>query len=185
MIPPRRASPTPSDAFLSDADSDLELRPLDRRTPSPESFSASPLRRSDSLSSRDPFDLDEEDVVHGDNDDWHLLGRGKGGPLEGKSHAKLAAMGRAYAERELMLRDEEEIRCFELGAVAAGVLEGRSVPPGELQGVYGDIEGLEESERRALVGEGMRKWRQPFMLYYVVVSAWCRTPGGDGMLTVV
>lgn len=176
MIPPRRSSPTPSDAFLSDADSDVELRPLDRRTPSPDSFSASPLRRSDSLSSRDPFDLDEEDV--GGNDDWHLLGRGKAGPLEGKSHAKLAAMGRAYAERELMLRDEEEIRNFEIGAVAAGLLEGRSVPPEELHGIYDEIEGLEEGDRRALVGEATRKWRQPVMLYYVVVSAWLRTLGG-------
>lgn len=183
MIPPRSSSPAPSDAFLSDADSDLELRPLDRRTPSPDSYSASPLRRSDSRSSRDPFDLDEEDV--GGDDDWHLLGRRKGGPLEGKSHAKLAAMGRAYAERELMLRDEEEIRCFELGAVAAGLFEGRSVPPEELHGVYDEIEGLEEGDRRALVGEGTRKWRQPLMLYYVVVSALLRAPGRDELLTAV
>lgn len=185
MTPPGRASPTPSDAFLS-GDSDVELHALDPRPASPNTRTVSPFRLSSSSS--EPFDLDDEDIDASDkeDDDWHLLGQRKAQhPLVGKSHARLAAMGRAYAVEELVLRDEREIRNFELGAVAAGVLDRKgSASREELKEMYESIEGLDEVDRRALVREVTHKWAQPMMLYYVVVSAWisaclCR----DRMLT--
>ena len=176
MTPSGRASPTPSDAFLS-GDSDVELHALDPRPASPDARTVSPFRLSSSSS--EPFDLDDEDVDASDKeDDWHLLGQRKAQhPLVGKSHAKLAAMGRAYAVNELVLRDEKEIRNFELGAVAAGVLDRKGgASREELREMYESIEGLDEGDRRALVREATHKWAQPLMLYYVVVSAWIRLP---------
>ncbi|MBE3045950.1 hypothetical protein IMZ48_26110 [Candidatus Bathyarchaeota archaeon] len=168
MTPPGLASPKPSDAFLSGPDS-VELQPLSRRPASPDTRTVSPFRLSSSSS--EPFDLDDADIS--DADDWQLLG-GRKQPLAARSHAGLAAMGRAYATNEIGLRDEKDIRNFEMGAVAASMLDRKSGASGEeLREMYGSIEGLEEGELSALVREGTHKWRQPMMLYYVVVSAFC------------
>lgn len=180
MTAPGRASPTASSAFLSSPESDLELQPLDPRPASPDARTVSPFRLSSSSSEGDPFDLDDEDVAS-DKDDWQLLGRKARQPLAAKSHAGLAAMGRAYATGELGIRDEREIRNFELGAVAAGMLDRKGGATGEeLRELYGSIEGLGERERRALIREGTHKWAQPLMLYYVVVSACSAAPGAPG-----
>lgn len=174
MTPKGRASPTPSDGFL---DSDLELHPLDPRPASPDTRTVSPFRLSSSSS--EPFALSDADPALSDSDSdkedsWQLLGgqRKAAHPLVGRPPAKLAAMGRAYATAELGLRDEREIRNFELGAVVAGVLDQKSgATAQELRELYGAVEGLDDSERRALVREGTHKWAQPLMLYYIVVSA--------------
>lgn len=171
MTPPGRASPTPSDAFLP-GDSDVELHALDPHPASPDTRTVSPFRLSSS--SDEAFDLDDDYVDSSDKeDDWQLLGQRKAlHPLVGKSHEKLAAMGRAYAMNELVLRDEKEIRNFELGAVAAGVLDRKGgASREELREMYESIEGLDEGDRRALVREVTHKWAQPLTLYYVVVSA--------------
>lgn len=175
MTPSGRASPTPSDAFLS-GDSDVELHALHARPASPDTRTVSPFRLSGSSS--EAFHLDDDDDADGSDkeDDWQLLGQRKAlHPLAGKTQEKLAAMGRAYAMNELVLRDEKEIRHFELGAVAAGVLDRKGdASPQELREMYESIEGLDEGDRRALVRETTHKWRQPLTLYYVVVSAWSR-----------
>ena len=82
-------------------------------------------------------------------------------------------MGRDYAENSLGLRDEQEIRHFRMGAIAAGLLDrakAEGASAAELREMYDDVEGLEEDEKRALVKEGVYKWRQPWMLYYVVAG---------------
>ncbi|CAI4214496.1 unnamed protein product [Parascedosporium putredinis] len=70
-----------------------------------------------------PIDGDSDD----DNDEWQLLPasrpRKSMHPLARKSRARLAEMGRAYAENSVGLRDEHEIRYFVMGAVAAGLLD--------------------------------------------------------------
>jgi hypothetical protein len=117
--------------------------------------------------------LSLSDVSNVGNDDWQLLGSQKKAehPLAGLSHEALADMGREYAENQLGLRDEREIRHFTMGAIAAGMMD-QGQSPAELRAMYDTIDGMTEDEKRALVQETSHRWRQPWNLYFVVASAY-------------
>ncbi|PKS08706.1 hypothetical protein jhhlp_004759 [Lomentospora prolificans] len=169
-----RNSPSPSDGLIAASTSDSEVELKLPSTPSTTSdFHISDSDSDDGsglhLGHAGPIDGDSDD----ENDDWQLLPtqRKAQHPLAHKSQARLADMGRDYAENSLGLRDEQEIRHFRMGAIAAGLLDrakAEGASAAELREMYDDVEGLEEDEKRALVKEGVYKWRQPWMLYYVV-----------------
>ena len=91
-------------------------------------------------------------------------------PLGGYNAQQLGDMGEQYC-RENQLGEEEDIRAFRLGALVA---------KDPLRA--GEIEGLTEEERRIFQDEVDHKWRQPKLLYLVIVlCSTCAAVQGMGM----
>jgi hypothetical protein len=91
-------------------------------------------------------------------------------PLGGYNAQQLGDMGEQYC-RENQLGDDEDIRAFRLGAqVAKDPLRHANVP------------GLTEEEIRTFQDEVDHKWRQPKLLYLVIVlCSTCAAVQGMGM----
>lgn len=94
-------------------------------------------------------------------------------PLSGFTTDQLADMGEKYA-RDNGLGGDDDIRAFRLGAVIAkDPLKHRNVP------------GLTDEEMTTFDDEVNHKWRQPKMLYLVIVlCSVCAAVQGMGMWTV-
>jgi hypothetical protein len=152
---------SPRDSFSSE----VELKPRDQFNDGHDASGAS--------YEGPPSPVSLSDMSNVGSDDWQLLGSQKKAehPLAGLSHEALAEMGREYAENQLGLRDEGEIRHFTMGAIAAGMMDqGQSAA--ELRAMYDTIEGMTEDEKRVLVQETSHRWKQPWNLYFVVASAY-------------
>jgi len=157
----RQKSSAPRDSFSSE----VELKPRDRFD--------EPHDASDPNDAGPASPISLSDMSNIGSDDWQLLGSQKKAehPLAGLSQEALADLGREYAENQLGLRDEGEIRHFEMGAIAAGMMDqGQSAA--ELRAMYDTIQGMTEEEKRALVQETSHRWRQRWNLYFVVASAY-------------
>jgi len=91
-------------------------------------------------------------------------------PLGGYNAQQLGDMGEQYC-RENQLGEEEDIRAFRLGAqVAKNPLRAA------------EVDGLTEEERRIFQDEVNHKWRQPKLLYLVIVlCSTCAAVQGMGM----
>jgi hypothetical protein len=92
-------------------------------------------------------------------------------PLGGYNAQQLGDMGEQYC-RENQLGEEKDIRAFRLGAqVAKDPLRAA------------EVDGLTEEERRIFQDEVNHKWRQPKLLYLVIVlCSTCAAVQGMGML---
>jgi hypothetical protein len=78
-------------------------------------------------------------------------------PLAGYSHAELRKQGRVFALNH-EIREEEDVRAFELGAVLAQAPER-----------FASIEGLTAHEKAILLHEVEHRWSQPKKMYLVIV----------------
>lgn len=92
-------------------------------------------------------------------------------PLGGYSVQQLGDMGEQYC-RENQLGEEEDIRAFRLGAqVAKNPLRAA------------EVMGLTEEEKQIFQDEVDHKWRQPKLLYLVIIlCSTCAAVQGMGML---
>lgn len=95
-------------------------------------------------------------------------------PLSGYNAQQLGDLGEQYC-RENSLGDEEDIRAFRLGAqVAQDPLK------------HAQVEGLTDEERRIFQDEVDHKWRQPKLLYLVIVlCSTCAAVQGMGMSSAI
>jgi hypothetical protein len=148
-------------------------------------MSASHLRNRDggySSSVDDKTEVDHQShrnpsydsTVHGEQDEERRrreLNLKIANPLGGYNAQELGEMGERYC-RENRLGEEEDIRAFRLGALVA---------KDPLRAA--EIEGLTEEERRIFQDEIDHKWRQPKLLYLVIVlCSTCAAVQGMGML---
>jgi hypothetical protein len=92
-------------------------------------------------------------------------------PLGGYNVQQLGDMGEQYC-RENQLGEEEDIRAFRLGAqVAKDPLRAA------------EVMGLTEEEKQIFLDEVDHKWRQPKLLYLVIIlCSTCAAVQGMGML---
>ena len=78
-------------------------------------------------------------------------------PLHGLTPADLERRGEEFCARH-GIEDAEDVRAFRLGAVIAGNMN-----------KYDEVEGLTDREREVLDRELTHKWKNPRMLYAVIV----------------
>jgi len=115
-----------------------------------------------------------DSTVHGEQDverRRHELNLKIANPLSGYNAQQLGDMGEQYC-RENQLGEDDDIRAFRLGAqVAKDPLRAA------------EVEGLTEEERRIFQDEVDHRWRQPKLLYLVIVlCSTCAAVQGMGML---
>jgi hypothetical protein len=115
-----------------------------------------------------------DSTVHGEQDEERRrreLNLKIANPLGGYNAQQLGDMGEQYC-RENQLGEDDDIRAFRLGAqVAKDPLRAA------------EVEGLTEEERRIFQDEVDHRWRQPKLLYLVIVlSSTCAAVQGMGML---
>ncbi len=79
-------------------------------------------------------------------------------PLAGYSHAELADMGEVYARKFVNGADDADVEAFRLGAMCAQ-------DPTQ----YASVAGLGERDREVMHEEFTRRWKQPRLLYLVIV----------------
>lgn len=94
-------------------------------------------------------------------------------PLGAYNAKQLGDLGEQYC-REHALGEDDDIRAFRLGAqVAKDPLN------------HAQVEGLTDEEKRIFQDEVDHKWRQPKLLYLVIVlCSTCAAVQGMGMLTI-
>lgn len=114
-----------------------------------------------------------DSTVHGEQDEERRrreLNLKIANPLGGYNAQQLGDMGEQYC-RENQLGTEEDIRAFRLGAqVAKDPLRAS------------EVEGLTEEEKGIFRDEVDHKWRQPKLLYLVIVlCSTCAAVQGMGM----
>jgi hypothetical protein len=124
----------------------------------------------DQQSNRNPS---YDSTVHGDQDAERRrreLNMKIANPLGAYNAQQLGDMGEQYC-RENQLGEEEDIRAFRLGAqVAKDPLR------------HAEVEGLTDEEKRIFQDEVDHKWRQPMLLYLVIVlCSTCAAVQGMGM----
>lgn len=117
--------------------------------------------------------LSYDSIVHGGQDAERRrreLNMKIANPLSGYNAQQLGDMGEQYC-RENQLGEEEDIRAFRLGAqVAKNPLR------------HAEVEGLTDEEKRIFQDEIHHKWRQPKLLYLVIVlCSTCAAVQGMGM----
>jgi hypothetical protein len=125
----------------------------------------------DNQSNRNPS---YDSTVHGEQDEERRrreLNLKIANPLGAYNAQQLSDMGEQYC-RENQLGEEEDIRAFRLGAqVAKDPLR------------HAEIDGLTDEEKRIFQDEVDHKWRQPKLLYLVIVlCSTCAAVQGMGML---
>jgi hypothetical protein len=113
-------------------------------------------------------------TIHGEQDEERRrreLNLKIANPLGGYNAQQLGDMGEQYC-RENQLGEDDDIRAFRLGAqVAKDPLKAA------------EVEGLTEEERRIFQDEVDHRWRQPKLLYLVIVlCSTCAAVQGMGML---
>jgi hypothetical protein len=79
-------------------------------------------------------------------------------PLAGYSHVELADMGEAYARKFVHGADDADVEAFRLGAMCAQ-------DPAQ----YASVAGLGQRDREVMHEEFTRRWKQPRLLYLVIV----------------